>query len=305
MNLKKISWVLPIFNEEVLIPTLYKELQKLQSKIKEKYETELVFVDDGSKDKSLEMLSLLFEQDKTVKVLAFSRNFGHQMAITAGLDAATGDAVIFMDTDLQDPPSVCLELIEKWEAGYDVAYAKRRSRKDSFLKKFTAYIFYRLLRKFVDISIPEDTGDFRLISRQVADTLRQFPERHRFIRGLVSYIGFKQIAVLFDRQERKAGTTGYSLKKMVKLAEDALTGFSLAPIMIVGVSGTLLAIVGGAGVIVGLFAQNLTLVALSYATILTGIILIALSTIGQYIGRTYQQVQGRPLYIVKSKLEHN
>ncbi|PIY17477.1 glycosyltransferase [Candidatus Dojkabacteria bacterium CG_4_9_14_3_um_filter_150_Dojkabacteria_WS6_41_13] len=305
MNLKKISWVLPIFNEEVLIPTLYKELQKLQSKIKEKYETELVFVDDGSKDKSLEMLSLLFEQDKTVKVLAFSRNFGHQMAITAGLDAATGDAVIFMDTDLQDPPSVCLELIEKWEAGYDVAYAKRRSRKDSFLKKFTAYIFYRLLRKFADISIPEDTGDFRLISRQVADTLRQFPERHRFIRGLVSYIGFKQIAVLFDRQERKAGTTGYSLKKMVKLAEDALTGFSLAPIMIVGVSGTLLAIVGGAGVIVGLFAQNLTLVALSYATILTGIILIALSTIGQYIGRTYQQVQGRPLYIVKSKLEHN
>ena len=147
MNLKKISWVLPIFNEEVLIPTLYKELQKLQSKIKEKYETELVFVDDGSKDKSLEMLSLLFEQDKTVKVLAFSRNFGHQMAITAGLDAATGDAVIFMDTDLQDPPSVCLELIEKWEAGYDVAYAKRRSRKDSFLKKFTAYIFYRLDQK--------------------------------------------------------------------------------------------------------------------------------------------------------------
>jgi len=305
MNLKKISWVLPIFNEEELIPTLYKELQNLQSQIKEKYETELVFVDDGSKDKSLEMLSKLFEQDKTVKVLAFSRNFGHQMAITAGLDAATGDAIIFMDTDLQDPPSVCLELIEKWEAGYDVAYAKRRSRKDSFLKKFTAYIFYRLLQKFADISIPEDTGDFRLISRQVANTLRQFPERHRFIRGLVSYIGFKQVAVLFDRQERKAGTTGYSLKKMIKLAEDALTGFSLAPIMIVGVSGTLLAMVGGVGAIIGLVMQNVTLVALSYATVLTAIILIALSTIGQYIGRTYQQVQGRPLYIVKSKLEHN
>lgn len=304
MNSKKISWVLPIYNEEKNILALYQELQKLQSQVSGKYETELVFVDDGSKDTSLEMLRELYEKDGTVKVLALSRNFGHQMAITAGLDSATGDAIIFMDTDLQDPPSICLELIEKWEAGYDVAYAKRRSRKDGFFKKLTAHLFYRILQKFADISIPEDTGDFRLISRQVADTLRQFPERHRFIRGLVSYIGFNQVAVLFDRHKRKAGKTGYSLKKMVKLAEDALTGFSLVPIMIVGVSGTLLALAGGTGAIVGLFAQNQLLVGLGYATILTGIILIALSTIGQYIGKTFQQVQGRPLYIVKSKLEH-
>lgn len=304
MSKQKVSWVVPIFDEAANIPALYIALCQLRDDIKKKYDTEFVFVNDGSSDTSEVLLKELFDKDKTVQVVTFSRNFGHQMAITAGLDQASGDAIIFIDADLQDPPQVCLELIERWEDGNDVVYAKRRSRKDSILKKVTAYWFYKVLRQVSEISIPEDTGDFRLISKRVGDTLKQFPERHRFIRGLVSYVGFKQCAVLFDREERKAGKTGYSVKKMLKLAEDAFTGFSLVPIMIVGTSGTLLSLVGFIGVIIGLVASSNLVVAVSYATILTGIILISLSTIGQYIGRTYQQVQGRPLYIVKEKLEH-
>lgn len=304
MALPKISWVLPIYNEEENIPKLYSALKSLEKKLAGTYQVEFVFVDDGSRDKSLSLVTELFKNDKAVKVLSFSRNFGHQMAITAGLDAATGDAIIFMDADLQDPPEVSLDLIEAWEQGSDVAYAKRRTRMDGFLKKFTAYWFYRILRKFAEVEIPADTGDFRLISKQVAETLKGFPERHRFIRGLVSYIGFTQTPVLFDRKERVAGKSGYSIKKMFKLAEDAFTGFSLAPIMIVGFSGTGLAITGFIGTVTGLISQHTVLILLGYMTILVGTILIALATVGQYIGRTYQQVQGRPLYIVKKKLEH-
>ncbi|MFZ6022713.1 MAG: glycosyltransferase family 2 protein [Patescibacteria group bacterium] len=305
MTKKRISWVIPIYNEETNIPALYDEITKLRKEVEQNYLCEFVFVNDGSKDNSQKLLEELFATDKDVRVLSFSRNFGHQMAITAGLDHATGDAIIFIDADLQDPPSVCLELIKEWEKGNDVVYAKRRTRKDSFMKKFTAYWFYRILRKFADIKIPEDTGDFRLISRQVADVLRQFPERHRFIRGLVSYVGFTQTAVLFDREERKSGKSGYSIKKMLKLAEDAFTGFSLAPIMLIGTSGTLLAFAGMIGVIIGLITSTTLVTALSYATILTGVLLVSLATVGQYIGRTYQQVQGRPLYIVKKLLTHS
>jgi len=304
MSKQKVSWVIPVFNEIENLPRLFEELRKLAQAIELTYDSEFVFVDDGSRDKSYQYLAQQFQQDKRVKVIGFSRNFGHQIAITAGLDHATGDAVIFIDADLQDPPNVSLELIKKWEQGFDVVYAKRHARNDGFIKKFTAHWFYRILRKFADIDIPADTGDFRLISKRVAETLRKFPERHRFIRGLVSYIGFPQTAVLFDRDKRHAGKSGYSIKKMLRLAEDAFTGFSLAPIMIVGVSGTLLSLVGMVGTIIGLFSQNAMTVTLGYGTILTGVIMISLSTIGQYIGRTYQQVQGRPLYIVKETLEH-
>ncbi len=304
MALQKISWVLPIFNEAGNIPKLYDSLKSLEQKISNKYTAEFIFVDDGSKDNSMELLTGLYEKDKSVKIITFARNFGHQFAITAGLDAANGDAIIFMDADLQDPPEVCFDLIAAWENGSDVAYAKRRTRKDSFMKKLTAYWFYRLLRRTADIEIPADTGDFRLISKQVGDVLRGFPEKHRFIRGLISYIGFTQTPVLFDREDRKVGKSGYSLKKMFRLAEDAFTGFSLAPIMMVGLSGMLLAAAGFTGTIIGLIADKSIVVLLGFITILTGIILLALATIGQYIGRTYQQVQGRPLYIVKKKLEH-
>lgn len=305
MAMKKISWVLPIFNEQENLPRLYSALQILREHLKERYLVEFIFVDDGSKDNSLEQLTKLYEKDPDVNVLSFSRNFGHQIAITAGLDAATGDAIIFMDADLQDPPEVCYDLITAWEQGSDVAYAKRRKRKDSFLKKLTAYIFYRVLRKFAEIDIPADTGDFRLITRQVADTLKTFPEKHRFMRGLVSYIGFKQTPVLFDRNERKAGKSGYSIKKMFRLAEDAFTGFSLAPIMIVGVLGTLLALIGLAGTVLGLFLPSELLIIISFMTALSGVIMVSLATIGQYIGRTYQQVQDRPLYILQKKLLHS
>lgn len=301
---KLISWVLPIFNEEKNLPQLFSAIEEFEKKLNAQYAVEFIFIDDGSRDNSFAILRDYFEQKENVIVLSQSRNFGHQMAITAGLDHAQGDAIIFMDADLQDPPAVCYELIREWESGYDVVYAKRRSRKDGFLKKLTAHLFYRVLRMFAEIDIPEDVGDFRLISRKVADTLRTFKERHRFIRGLVSYIGFKQKAVLFDRENRKAGESGYSLKKMLRLAEDALTGFSVAPIMLVGTAGSILAFAGIIGAIIALITMQTLVLALSYATILTGIILISLATIGQYVGRTYQQVQGRPLYILKEKLVH-
>ena len=304
MAKQKISWVIPVYNESENITRLYKELNSLREHFKNDFTSEFVFVEDGSKDNSLELLTLIYEKDKDVKVVSFSRNFGHQMAITAGLDAATGDAIIFMDADLQDPPSVCYELVTEWQNGNDVVYAKRRSRKDSFTKKITAYWFYRILRQFAEIDIPEDTGDFRLISKQVADTLRSFPERHRFIRGLISYIGFKQKAVLFDRNDRTAGQSGYTIKKMMRLAEDAFTGFSMAPIMMVGVAGSILALVGIISAIISLIGQSLTGAAMGYATVLVGVVLLSLATIGQYIGRTFQQVQGRPLYIVKTRLTH-
>jgi dolichol-phosphate mannosyltransferase len=304
MDKKLVSWVLPIYNEAQNIPALYTALAKLRTEISEKYDAEFIFVDDGSRDQSLQMLTTLFESDKSVHILSFSRNFGQQLAITAGLDAAKGDAIIFMDADLQDPPEICHELIASWEQGSDVAYAKRRSRQDSFFKKITAFWFYRILRTFAEISIPEDTGDFRLISKQVANVLRSFPERHRFIRGLVSYVGFTQTAVLFDRKERTSGETGYSLKKMIRLAEDAFVGFSVAPIMMIGACGTILSIIGAIAAVIGVVATQLTVAALGYATILTGILMISLATIGQYIGRTFQQVQNRPLYIVKTDLKH-
>lgn len=304
MDKKLVSWVIPIYNEEFNIPKLWEALESLRTGISDRYNAEFIFIDDGSRDRSMDLLTKLYEQDKDVKVLSFSRNFGHQTAITAGLDIAVGDAVIFIDSDLQDPPEVCYELIKKWEEGFDVAYAKRRTRRDSFLKKLTAKWFYRILQKFADIKIPEDTGDFRLISKQVADTLRSFRERHRFIRGLVSYVGFKQTAVVFDRKERTAGVSGYSIKKMLKLASDGLTGFSLTPIQMVGTVGIFASVVGIVGVIASAFMKNWQLALGAYMTILTGVLLIAMNILGQFIGRTYQEIQGRPLYIVKTKLEH-
>lgn len=303
MTKMKISWVLPIYNESSILPLLYKELEKLAKALSTSYDAEFIFVNDGSKDNSIDLLVDLQTHDSRVKVIDLSRNFGHQIAISAGLDATTGDAVIFMDSDLQDPPSVCLDLIKEWEKGVDVVYAKRRTRKDSVMKRLTAYVFYRMLNRFSDIVIPEDTGDFRLISRQVAEVLKSFPERHRFVRGIISYIGFTQKPVLFDREDRKAGKSGYSLSKMVKLAEDALTGFSLAPIFMVGIAGTLLAIAGIFVSIIGLLYANILISGLGFCTALSGILMISMATIGQYTGRTYQEAQRRPLYIVRKVYE--
>ena len=273
-----------------------------------KYRYELIFINDGSKDDSLEQLVALQRKDPRITVINFSRNFGHQLAVTAGLDHAKGDAVIIMDSDLQDPPRVSFELLDKWEEGYEVVYAQRRSRKDSFFKKLSAKWFYITLRKLVDIEIPRDTGDFRLLDRKVVDTLSKFRERDRFLRGLVSYVGFKQTGVLFDRDERHAGETSYPLSKMLKFAADGILGFSTAPLRLISRTGLLISAISFLGIIYALymkFFQNQKAVPgwtfLAIAILLIGgIQLIMLGVLGSYIGRIYSESQNRPLYIVSS-----
>lgn len=224
---KLISYVLPVYNEENGIEKFWAVLSGETKKLEKAYEIEFVFINDGSRDGSLNKLIQIAQSDKRVKVLNFSRNFGHQVAISAGIDVAEGEAVIIMDTDLQDRPDTSLELIQKWEEGFEVVFAQRRKRKDSFFKKLTASLFYRVLETLADVKIPRDTGDFRLIDKKVVLTLRKFTERSRFMRGIVASLGYKQIGVLFDRDERFAGKTGYTLKKMLKLAADGILAFQV------------------------------------------------------------------------------
>ena len=231
------------------------------------------------------------------------------MAVTAGIDTCRGDAAIIMDSDLQDPPKVSLELIKTWEKGYDVVYAQRRSRKDSFFKKFTANIFYRLLHHLAEIDIPRNTGDFRLIDRQVINELKKYKEHDRFLRGLISSLGFKQIGVLFDRDERHAGKSGYSMKKMVKLALDGIYGFSTCPIRLVSIIGCGMLFLGLVGLII-FFSMRLFwvkisvgIIALLLITIMflfNGLIFIVLGILGEYIGRIYTEAKQRPLYSIRS-----
>jgi len=303
--MKLISYVFPIYNESGNISPLYETISKLINE-HDKYRYELLFINDGSADDSLDKLEKIQSKDASVTVISFSRNFGHQIAVTAGLDYAKGDAVIIMDSDLQDPPNVSFGLIEKWEEGYDVVYAQRRSRKDSLFKKVTAKCFYLALQKLADIDIPRDTGDFRLLDRKVVNQINKFRERDRFLRGLVSYVGFKQTGVLFDRAERYAGKTGYPLKKMVKFAIDGILGFSTAPLRLISRTGGLLAIVSFLGVIYALVMKLVRpQVVVSGWTFLviavlftSGIQLIMLGVLGSYIGRIYSESQNRPLYIV-------
>lgn len=244
--------------------------------------------------------------DSSVMVIDLARNFGHQMAVTAGLDYASGDAVIIMDSDLQDPPSVSLELITQWEAGFDVVYAKRRQRRDSVFKRSTAHLFYRLLSKLSDVKIPEDTGDFRLIDRKVVDELNKYRERNRFLRGLVSFVGFRQTAVLFDRDPRHAGKTGYPLGKMLKLAADGITGFSTVPLRLIMYLGFVVSGVSFLGIIyalgIKLLVPQVAVPGWAFTSIaiffIGGIQLLTTGVIGLYVGRIYTEVQQRPLYSV-------
>jgi polyisoprenyl-phosphate glycosyltransferase len=303
---KQISYVLPIHNEAGNIQPLYEALTEAASSLD--YELEFVFVNDGSTDGSLTMLHTLQAADPRVSVINFARNFGHQIAVTAGLEFAHGDAVIIMDADLQDPPKVSLELIAKWEEGWDVVYARRRTRKDGLFKRATAKMFYWLLRRLADIEIPEDTGDFRLISRRVVDALSQFHEHNRFLRGLVSYVGFKQTHVLFDRDKRLTGSTSYPFKKMVKFAFDGIFSFSWAPLKLIGRVGysiSALAFLGALyALVMRIVAPQETVPGWAFEVIaislIGGIQLIMLSVLGGYIGRIYTEVQNRPLYIIES-----
>ena len=310
--MQKISYIFPIYNEAGNIDLLYKTICDTISPLAKHYAFEFIFINDGSADTSLQQLLDIQAHDTKVTVVDFSRNFGHQMAVTAGLDVATGDAVIIMDSDMQDPPKVSLELIEKWKEGYDVVYAQRRSRKDSMFKKLTAYLFYWVLARVAEIDIPRNTGDFRLLDRKVVDTLKQFKERSRFLRGLVSYVGFKQTAVLFDRDERHAGTTGYPLRKMLRFAADGVLGFSMAPLKAVRMVGYGVSCLSLIGIVyalcVRIFAPQTVVQGWTFTVIaillVGGIQIVMLSIVGSYIGRIYAEAQDRPLYIINKVYRH-
>lgn len=305
---KLISYIFPIYNESGNIDLLHTVLDKILAQKQAVYDFEIIFINDGSRDDSLEKLYALQKKDSRIAVLNFSRNFGHQLAVTAGMDYAHGDAIIIMDSDMQDPPAVSLELIEKWEQGYKVVYAQRRSRKDTAFKKLTASMYYRTLQKLADIDIPRNTGDFRLVDRQVVDVIKQFKEHNRFLRGMVSYVGFKQTAVLFDRDERHSGETGYPLKKMLKFAADGIFSFSVFPLKLISRIGYFISGLSFLGVVYALAVKiidpktvvsgwTFTVIAILFVG---GVQLIMLGVLGSYLGRVYTEAQGRPLYIVES-----
>jgi dolichol-phosphate mannosyltransferase len=308
--MKKISYVLPIYNEEKNIPLFFKSLAESTKTLGKKYDFEFIFINDGSRDGSLDRLHELRKKDKRVKIIVFSRNFGHQLAITAGTDYATGDAVVVMDTDLQDPPRVSLELIKKWEEGYHVAYAQRRTRQDTIFKKLTAAIYYRLMRKLSKIDIPLNVGDFRIIDRRVVEVLAECREQSRYIRGLVSFAGFKQIAVPFDRKKREHGESAYPLSRMIKLALDGLTGFSDAPLKAAGMLSGFTIGLAALGILyviyMRIFQPGETVPGWSLLMIVilftSSIQMLLIGIVGQYVGRTYSEVQKRPLYIVADKI---
>ena len=303
-----LSLVLPVFNEEAVIPELHDRLQKFLKELA--LESEVVFVDDGSRDKTFAMLEELAKKDSRYSILSFSRNFGHQTAITAGVDHARGEAVVVMDADLQDPPEVVLEMIAKWKAGYDVVYGKRRSREgETFFKKITAAIFYRTFAAMIPIEVPLDTGDFRLMSRRVVLTLRALRETHRFVRGMVSWVGFKQTAVLYDRPARFAGETKYPLRKMVRFAIDGITSFSILPLRFstyLGMTVATLSVLYAIYAVIDRFVLHHTVPGWTTTVVLIALLssvqLLMIGILGEYVGRIYEQVKSRPLYVVRDKI---
>ena len=308
-SIVKYSIVVPVYNEEEVIHETYRRLTEVMRSTKEAYE--LLFVNDGSKDRTAEIIKEYSEQDPAVVLLDFARNFGHQIAITAGMDYARGEAVVVIDADLQDPPELILEMIEKWKQGFDVVYAKRTKRKgETYFKKQTAAMFYRFLRAMTDIDIPLDTGDFRLLDRKVCDQMNSIQEKNRFVRGLVSWVGFKQIAVEYERDERLAGESKYPLKKMLKLSMDGITSFSYKPLKLASYAGVTLSGIGFIYLLVVLYLKlftDSTITGWSSLIVIqlffSGIILIILGMIGEYIGRIYDETKNRPLYIVREKYQ--
>ena len=299
------SVIAPIYNEFGNIPELYRRVKETLDKTGETWE--LLMVDDGSTDGSTDQIRSLAAQDERVKPVIFARNFGHQIAVTAGLDYALGQAVVIIDSDLQDPPEVILDLISKWKEGYEVVFAQRSEREgETWFKLFTASLFYRLIYRITDVKIPMDTGDFRLLDRKVVDVMTQMRERHRFLRGMSSWVGFKQTGVIYKRAVRFSGETKYPFKKMLKFASDAITSFSYFPLqmaMYLGFFSAGVSIIAIPIVIilrmVGLHAfvgQATTLIAVLF---LGGVQLISLGILGEYIGRLYDEAKGRPLYIVR------
>lgn len=306
-----LSVVLPIYNEEDVISEMYRRMTSVLEGIGEPYE--LILVNDGSRDQSRELLHELHVRDPRVRVINFARNFGHQVAITAGMDYAQGDAVVVIDADLQDPPEVIAEMMDKWREGYQVVYGVRTEREgETWFKLATANLFYRLMNSITSIDIPLDAGDFRLMDRAVIQTLRAMREKRRYMRGLSVWVGFKQTPLPYRREARFAGETKYPFKKMLRFATDGITNFSLLPLQFatyMGFASALLALVGLIAVVIArlfwpapdplLEGQATTLVSLLF---IGGVQLISLGILGEYLGRIYEEVKGRPLYIVAEAL---
>jgi glycosyltransferase involved in cell wall biosynthesis len=303
-----LSLVLPIYNEEAVIAELHQRLQGMLRELD--LDAEVIFVNDGSKDRSMDQLAAICAGEPRYRVLSFARNFGHQVAITAGVDWARGRAVVVMDADLQDPPSVVVEMVARWREGYDVVYAKRRSREgETFFKLLTAKLFYRLFASMIPIAVPLDTGDFRLMSRRVVIALRALRETHRFVRGMVAWVGFRQIAVLYDRPARFAGETKYPLRKMVRFAVDGITSFSVLPLRFATYLGMFISVcsVGVAiWALVGKFVLHNTVPGWSAEVVLVSLLaavqLLMIGIVGEYIGRIYEEVKGRPTYVVGDRI---
>lgn len=303
-----LSVVIPMYNEEEVIEATYGRLTEALKPIGETYE--LVFVNDGSRDSTAKIVRRLGENDNRVKMVDFSRNFGHQIAVTAGMDYSSGRVVVLIDADLQDPPELIPEMIARWREGYDVVYGKRSARRgESFFKKLTAAAFYRLLRSMTSVNIPVDTGDFRLMDRKVCDALSSMREQSRFIRGMVSWAGFRQTSVEYVRDERFAGETKYPLRKMIRLSMDAITSFSTKPLKIAGVLGFFMSAIGFLYLLFVLYLKIFTdstiqgwtsMVVISL--LFHGITLSLLGVLGEYIGRIYEETRRRPLYLVADKL---
>lgn len=299
------SIIIPMFNEEAVIQETYRRIRKVMGATGEPYE--LIFVNDGSTDNCAQMIEEYSYWDESVKLIDLSRNFGHQVAITAGMDYALGDAVVIIDADLQDPPELIPEMIAEWKQGYQVVYAKRIKRNgESLFKKWTASLFYRVLRYSTDISIPVDTGDFRLMDRRVCDELKRLPEKNRFVRGLVSWVGFRQKAIEYEREERLAGETKYPFRRMLKLSLDGITSFSYKPLKLAGVLGALLSASGFLYLMYVLYLVLFTDAAVKgWASMIgitltfNGFVLLMLGILGEYVGRIYDESKGRPLYIVQ------
>lgn len=304
-----LSLVIPCYNEEEVIAETITRIKEFCSELVD-LETELIFIDDGSQDHTLSLLRAASTEDARVKVICFARNFGHQIAVTAGLDAARGDAVVLIDADLQDPPEVIHQMIAKWRAGYDVVYGTRIERQgESIFKRTSARGFYRLLNNLSDVPIPLDTGDFRLMSRIVVDSLREMPERDRFVRGMVSWVGFKQTAIPYKRAKRFAGESKYPLRKMLRFATDGILSVSTKPLQMsigLGMLAACLALGGilyaiGMRIFTDIWVEGWT--ALMIAILfLGGVQLICVGILGEYIGRIYNEVKHRPLYIVEEYL---
>ena len=300
------SVIVPLYNEELVIDESYRRLKKVMDCANENYE--IIFVNDGSRDKTRDKVEEICESDEKIKLINFSRNFGHQAAITAGMDLALGDAVVVIDADLQDPPEVILKMIEKWKEGYEVVYGKRIKREgETLFKKATAKMYYRLLKSMTSVDVPVDTGDFRLIDRKVCDALISLPEKNRYVRGLVSWVGYKQTCVEFTRQERFAGDTKYPLKKMIKFAFDGITSLSYKPLVIAGYFGGLAFSIGIILMVVTITKDMFNKTKLidfgmmiSINMMMFGVMLGCIGIMGQYIGRIFDESKGRPIYIIDS-----